>query len=78
MVAGGLSPMEAIVTATSRSADRLGLADTGRLTAGARADFVVLDANPLEDITNTRRIEAVYLAGAALDRDALRTGWTSP
>ena len=78
MVAGGLSPLEAIVTATSRSADRLGLADTGRLTTGARADFVVLGANPLEDITNTRRIEAVYLNGAAVDRDALRAGWTSP
>ena len=78
MVAAGLSPMEAIVTATSRSADRLGLADTGRLTVGARADFVVLDGNPLEDITATRRIDAVYLAGAALDRDSLSAGWTAP
>lgn len=78
MVAAGLSPMEAIVTATSRSADRLGLADTGRLTAGARADFIVLDGNPLEDITTTRRIGAVYLAGAAVDRNSLSAGWTSP
>ena len=78
MVAGGLSPMEAIVTATSRSADRLGLADTGRLAAGARADFIVLDADPLDDITNTRRIDAVYLQGEAVERDSLSAGWTSP
>ncbi len=78
MVAAGLSPMEAIVVATSRSADRLGLADAGRLAAGVRADFIVLDGNPLDDITNTRRIDAVYLQGVAVDRDSLRTGWTSP
>lgn len=78
MVAAGLSPMDAIVTATSRSADRLGLSDSGRLTAGARADFIVLDANPLDDIANTRRIADVYLGGAAVDRDALRDGWTTP
>ena len=56
MVAAGLRPVDAIATATSRSADRLGLDDSGRLTPGARADFIVLDANPLADITNTRRI----------------------
>ena len=78
MVAAGLSPMDAIATATSRSADRLGLDDSGRLTSGARADFIVLDANPLEDITNTRRIAGVYLGGAAVDRAALRTGWAAP
>ena len=76
MVAAGLSPMDAIVTATSRSADRLGLDDAGRLTPGARADFIVLDANPLDDITHTRRIADVYLGGRAVDRAALRAGWT--
>ncbi|MXW36080.1 MAG: amidohydrolase family protein, partial [Chloroflexi bacterium] len=49
MVVAGLNPMDAIATATSRSADRLGLDDSGRLTPGARADFIVLDANPLDD-----------------------------
>ncbi len=78
MVAAGLSPMDAIVTATSRSADRLGLDDSGRLAPGARADFIVLDANPLDDITNTRRIADVYLGGTAVDRAALRSGWMAP
>ena len=78
MVAAGLSPMDAIATATSRSADRLGLDDSGRLAPGARADFIVLDANPLDDITNTRRIADVYLGGTAVDRAALRAGWATP
>ena len=78
MVAAGLSPMDAIVTATSRSANRLGLDDSGRLTPGGRADFIVLEANPLDDITNTRRIADVYLGGSAVDRAALRAGWAAP
>ena len=78
MVAAGLSPMDAIVTATSRSADRLGLDDSGRLAPGARADFIVLDANPLDDITHTRQIADVYLGGSAVDRAALRAGWAAP
>ena len=78
MAAAGLSAMDAIVTATGRSADRLGLEDSGRLTAGARADFIVLDANPLDDIANTRRIADVYLGGTAVDRAALRAAWAAP
>ena len=76
MVAAGLSPMDAILIATSRSADRLGLDDAGRLAAGARADFLVLEANPLDEITNTRRIARVVLGGEEVDRSALRQGWT--
>ncbi|MCY4075112.1 MAG: PQQ-binding-like beta-propeller repeat protein [Acidobacteria bacterium] len=76
MVAAGLSPMDAILTATSRSADRLGLDDGGRLAAGARADFLVLEANPLDDIANTRRIARVVLGGEEVDREALSRGWT--
>jgi imidazolonepropionase-like amidohydrolase len=53
----------------------MGLDDLGTLAAGKRADFIVLDANPLDDILNTRRIAAVYLDGVPLDRDALRTRW---
>ena len=77
MVAAGLSPMDAILTATSRSADRLGLDDAGRLAAGARADFIVLDANPLDDIASTRRIARVVLGGEEVDRSTLRQRWTS-
>ena len=76
MVAAGLSPMDAVLTATIRSADRLGLEDTGRLAAGARADFLVLEANPLDDITNTRRIARVVLGGEEVERRALRERWT--
>ncbi len=76
MVAGGLTPLEAIATATSRSADRLGLSYSGRLRVGARADFIVLDANPLDDITNSRRIAQVVLGGDVVDREALRSRLT--
>jgi len=56
------------VAATSRPAALLGIADMGTLAAGKSADFIVLDANPLDDITHTRRISAVILRGAAVDR----------
>jgi imidazolonepropionase-like amidohydrolase len=72
MVEAGMSPMQAIVAATSTGADYLGLRNAGTLTQGRQADFIVLDGNPLEDITNTRHIAAVYLKGRAVDRDALR------
>jgi imidazolonepropionase-like amidohydrolase len=53
------------------------LSDLGTVAAGKSADFIVLDANPLDDIKNTRRINAVYMRGAAVDRAALRSGWTT-
>ena len=73
----GLTPAQAIVAATSRPAEYLGLTDTGTLAVGKRADFIVLDANPLENIRNTRAINAVYLSGTKLDRDALLKRWNS-
>ena len=68
----GLTPAEAIVTSTSRPTEVLRIKDTGVLAKGKRADFIVLKANPLEDIRNTREIESVYLYGAKLDREALQ------
>jgi imidazolonepropionase-like amidohydrolase len=68
MVLAGMTPMQVIVAATRNSAEFLRLADAGTLQAGKSADFIVLDANPLDDITNTRRISAVILRGAAVDR----------
>lgn len=72
MVAAGMTPAQVIDAATRVSAEVLKLTDAGTIEPGKRADFVVLDANPLEDITNTRRISAVYLGGAAVDRTARR------
>src|SRR3990172_11327243 len=70
MVAAGMTPAEVIVAATCSSADLLQLGDVGTVQAGKSADFLVLDANPLDDITNTRRIAAVYLRGTQVDRAA--------
>ena len=72
----GMTPSQAIVAATSRAAAAFGLTQVGTLAAGRIADFVVLDANPLEDIMNTRTIARVYLRGEEVERDALRSRWT--
>ena len=71
MVRTGMSPADVIVAATNASAEFVGADDLGTVAAGRSADFIVLDANPLDDITNTRMIDAVYLRGAAMDRDGL-------
>ena len=69
MVVAGMSPHEVLVASTGAAADFLGVgAETGTIAAGKSADFVVLEANPLDDITNTRSIESVYLRGEAVDR----------
>ena len=75
MVASGMTPHEVLVAATGTSAAFMELADAGTVEAGKSADFVVLEANPLDDIANTRAIEAVYLRGEAIDRDALSERW---
>jgi imidazolonepropionase-like amidohydrolase len=77
MVAAGMTPAQVIVAATSRPAEYLRLRNIGTLAAGKSADFLVLDANPLDDITNTRRISKVYLRGRELDRAAMRARWSS-
>jgi len=53
----------------------IGTERDGTLAAGKRADFIVLDANPLDDIRNARRIDSVYLRGLKLNREALLAKW---
>jgi imidazolonepropionase-like amidohydrolase len=74
MVAIGMTPMQAIVAATRDGAEIAHL-DTGLVAPGKNADFIVLDANPLESISNTRRINAVYLRGQEVPRAALVAKW---
>lgn len=67
----GMTPMTALVTATGNAAKHLELDDLGLVAVGKRASLLVLDANPLIDIRNTRAIHAVYLNGRLIDRDAI-------
>jgi len=68
----GLPPAQAIVAATRTPAELMGLTDLGTLAAGKRASFIVLNANPLVNIRNTRTIADVYVDGVKFDRDAAR------
>jgi hypothetical protein len=71
-VEAGLTPMQALQTATLNPAKFLGItADMGTVEKGKIADLVLLDANPLEDINNTRKIQAVVLAGRYFSRAQL-------
>ncbi len=72
MVASGMTPQQVIVAATRNGAEFLRLSDHGTIAAGKIADFIVLDANPLEDIRNTRRISDVYIRGVKVDRAAMQ------
>jgi len=72
MVKAGMTPMQVLVAATRNGARFLKIIDGGTIEANKSADFLVLDANPLDDITNTRKISGVYLRGAAVDRSSYR------
>jgi imidazolonepropionase-like amidohydrolase len=72
LVQAGLTPAEALRAATINAARFLGVTDSlGNVAMGKVADLVLLDANPLDDIANTKRIRAVIQGGRLLDRRAL-------
>ena len=73
-VSMGFTPAEAIVMVT-RDGAQVAKLNTGMVATGKSADFIVLDANPLENIANTRRINKVYLRGAEVDRAGIRAKW---
>jgi imidazolonepropionase-like amidohydrolase len=68
LVQAGLTPMQALQSATRNAGIFFGLTDTGTIAKGNRADLVVLDANPLENIDNARKIQSVVLNGRYLSR----------
>jgi imidazolonepropionase-like amidohydrolase len=72
MVDAGMTQAEVLVAATRRAAEYLRLDDRGSLVPGKRADLLVLDASPLDDIVNTRRISRTFINGVEIDRAALR------
>ena len=72
MVMAGMSPARVLVAATRTAAEILGQDDLGTVAPGKSADFVVLDANPLDDIKNTRKISDVYIRGAKVNRAAVK------
>jgi imidazolonepropionase-like amidohydrolase len=75
MVAAGMTPAQALVACTRVAADIHGLSDMGTIKSSSSADFVVLDADPMTDITNTRKISRVFLRGQEVDRAALKAKW---
>jgi imidazolonepropionase-like amidohydrolase len=74
MVAAGLTPAQAIAAATQTAAAILRIDDLGTIAPGKSASFIVLDANPLERIANTRRIARVYLRGEEVQRTRSNRG----
>jgi len=78
MVSAGMTPSQVITAATKTSAEILKMDQLGTVAPGKSADFIVLDANPLDNITNTRKIAKVYLRGKEVDRAGLRTAFVGP
>ena len=75
LVKAGLSPSDAITAGTRTSAAISASTRSARSPPGKSASFIVLDANPLENIANTRKISAVYLDGVEVNRTALQASW---
>jgi len=75
LVAAGLTPLEAITAATRRGAQLLNVDSLGMLATGKVADLVVLNANPVRNISATRNIAMVILRGRVIRPDSLRATW---
>jgi hypothetical protein len=67
----GLSPREALAAATNNYAIQFGWNELGQIAAGRRADILVVDGDPTENIWNARRISGLIMDGNVMDRDAL-------
>lgn len=78
MVTAGMTPNQVITAATKTSAEILKMDQLGTVATGKSADFIVLDANPLENIANSRKIAKVYLRGKEVDRAGLKAGFAGP
>lgn len=72
LVQAGLPPLAALTAATSVPARAFGLVDRGRIAAGMRADLVLVEGDPSQDILATRHIRGVWKRGIAVDRDGYR------
>jgi imidazolonepropionase-like amidohydrolase len=69
LVDAGLTPLQTLAAATAAAADAFGLRDRGRIEAGRRADLLLVDGDPLRDVTRTRNIISVWKAGNLFARD---------
>jgi imidazolonepropionase-like amidohydrolase len=72
MVESGLTPLQTLIAETSAAAQALGLREQGSLERNKHADLIVLNADPLTDIKNTRQIHSVWLAGKQLDLSGIQ------
>ncbi|MFN2538383.1 MAG: amidohydrolase family protein [Mycobacteriales bacterium] len=75
MARAGMPPGDVLRAGTLLPAQMLGLRDRGVIEVGKRADLLVLDADPTQDVRNTRAIHSVYLKGVLLPRQTLRLAW---
>jgi imidazolonepropionase-like amidohydrolase len=67
----GLTPRQALAVATSNLGELFGWSNVGKVKAGSNADLLVLDANPVEDVSHLKKIRMVILDGKIIDRDRL-------